>query len=241
MKLSAQQLQPFILFYDHKYMNKIYSLVVLLFMASAFVACEDDDLCLSGVGPVNDHVIEVANFTKVELSGPINLQISQGTEQEVNVRAQDDVFGPLKYSVQNGILSIGFDQNIDCLESSQGVEVLITVPNLEAVEVFGNSDVTSNGALDFPYLHVKVFGNANFELSGVIDEQHIECDGQIDVYNFDVESKKVTLNIDGNATVEITCTEELYIEVDGNADVHYKGTPVIQQDVSGNLNLVHVD
>jgi hypothetical protein len=222
-------------------MNKILSLPVLLIMTAAFFACDDDDLCLRGVGPVNDHQIEVANFTKVKLSGPINLQISQAAIQEVNVRAQDDVFAPLEYDVQNGILSIGFNMNINCLESSQGVEVQITVPNLEAVEVFGNSDVTSNGALDFPYLHVKVFGNANFELAGIIDEQHIECDGRIDVYNFDVESKKVTLNIDGSATIEIACTENLDIEVDGSADVYYKGTPTIKQDVSGNLHLEHVD
>ncbi len=223
-------------------MRALKTLTIIALSALLFSACgDDDDLCLRGSGQVNEYPIDVASFSRVELRGPVNLLITQGPVQEVVVRAEPELFGPLEYEVSDGQLEIGYYKNVTCFDTDEGVWVEITVPNLTEIESEGLNIIRNTGMLTLPYLEMVMSGETHYELNGQIDYQEIYAEGLTEIRNFGVESSEVELYISGSAEVEVTCYDELDITLEGAADVYYKGTPQITQNVDGSLNLVNAN
>jgi hypothetical protein len=215
--------------------NLLIIAVIVLFAAQG---CKEENLCLTGTGPVNNYDITTASFTNISLSGPINLRIKQGPELSVIVDAQSELFNSLSYEINSGTMEIGYKGNVTCFETDYGVWVNVTIPDIKNIETSGVSEIVSEGDLDLSYLKLDVSGTAKIELSGTADQQIIESSGEIEVKNFALLSKEVNIDVSGAADIEISCSEKLDIDVSGAADIYYKGTPNITQDSSGSLNLV---
>lgn len=216
--------------------NSFYVLTV--FVLSIFTACSEEDLCLKGSGNVENYVLTADTFDEISLMGPVNLRIKQGPTLTLNVDAEPEIFSELTYSVKNGMLEIGFDQNISCFETNLGVWINVTLPDITAIYQSGVSEIISDGDLIVSQLEISISGTADVELSGMVENQMIESSGIINAKNFNFLSKNTSIEVSGTADIELSCSEKLDIEVDGSAKVSYKGQPSTSQDVSGELELV---
>ena len=168
-----------------------YTLHIALLASIFFQSCSEDSLCLTGSGSANDYPLEFADFDRVSLLGPINLRVTQGSAQEVVVVAEPEMFAPLVYSVQNGTLEIGYEDNVGCFETELGVWVNITVQDLRYVHASGVNEIESNGDLNLNKLRIKTSGTSSINLSGIIEEQVLDGSGVMVVGNFDLESWKI--------------------------------------------------
>ena len=202
-------------------------------------ACDKDDLCLRGSGTVNEYDIEVSEFDRVALMGPVNLKIKQGATQKVDVLAEQEIYGPMSWKVNNKLFEIGYEDNITCFETAYGAWVNVTVPNIYEVHVDGVSEIESDGDLDLARLGIDISGTAEIALSGVVAEQVIESSGVVTTQNFDLITENTTIEISGSGDLEVNCTGKLTIKVSGSATIKYKGNPQITQDVSGSLSLIN--
>lgn len=215
-----------------------YTLHLALFALMIFQSCSEDSLCLTGSGSANNYPLELADFDRVSLLGPINLRVTQGSVQEVVVFAEPEMFAPLAYSVQNGTLEIGYEDNVGCFETELGVWVNITVTDLRYVHASGINEIESSGDLNLNKLRIKTSGTSSINISGNIAEQILDGSGVMAVENFDLETQSTAIDITGAGELEVHCTESLDIDVSGSATISYKGHPNISQNASGSLVLV---
>jgi len=219
----------------------IQKLLLLFALASAtfLQSCmEDENLCLTGSGRVNEYDISVTQFDKISISGPVNLRIKQGPVQEVTVFAEPELMQPIKYKVSNGELEIGYEDNITCFNTSFGVWIAITVPDLKEIEAFGDNIIESDGDLDLDELFINASGKSVMTLKGKVTNQSIFISGETVVNHFNLLTQSTALDISGKGTLEVSCESELDIDVDGIATISYKGNPTITQKVTGSLNLI---
>lgn len=214
----------------------IISLLTIFTLAS----CDkDDDLCLIGSGQANDYPLELASFSGVSLAGPINLRITQGEPQETVVVAEPEMFQELTYKVNNGMLEIGFENDVTCFETELGVWVNVTTPNINRVFVTGVSEIVSDGPLDIDDLEINAEGTCDVSLSGSVTNQELISSGVLTVQNFEFESSSTEINISGVGDISINCQDNLDIRISGAATIRYKGNPTITQNVSGSLDLIN--
>lgn len=221
--------------------TSIQKLLLLFALASAtfLQSCmEDENLCLTGSGRVNEYDISVTQFDKISISGPVNLRIKQGPVQEVTVFAEPELMQPIKYKVSNGELEIGYEDNITCFNTSFGVWIAITVPNIKEIEAFGDNIIESDGDLDLDELFINASGKSVMTLKGKVTNQSIFISGETVVNHFNLLTQSTALDISGKGTLEVSCETELDIDVDGIATISYKGNPTITQKVTGSLNLI---
>ena len=216
--------------------NSFYVITVLAL--SMFTACNEEELCLIGAGNVQNYELITDTFEEVSIIGPVNLRIKQGPTLKVDVDAEPEMFTELTYSVKNGLLEIGFDENVTCFETNYGVWVNITLPTITAIYQSGVSEILSVGDLNISSLELSISGTADVSLSGQVEQQLIESSGILNARNFNFLSKNSSVNISGTADLELSCSDDLDIAVDGSAKIAYYGNPIISQDVTGELELI---
>ncbi|MCA6075629.1 head GIN domain-containing protein [Fulvivirga sedimenti] len=219
-------------------MKKI-SLFLLIIMLG-YASCNDDDvdLCLRGDGTVNEYIQSVSAFDEVELSGPINLNITQGGVQSVVIRAEKQLYDPLIVEVDNGTLEVRYPRNVTCFETNVGVWIDITVPDLEKVAISGQSDIISSGDINLDNLTLDISGEAYISLTGEVNELAFNASGKLEVDNFDLDNNIQYIVVSGEADMDIRCEIELTLVISGAATIRYKGNPQISQNTSGSLNLI---
>jgi len=200
--------------------------------------CSEEDLCLKGSGTVNEYPLTINNFDEVSLYGPVNLRLRQGSELTVSVDAEPEIFSELSYEVKDGVLEIGFKQNISCFETDQGVWINATVPDLRTIYQSGISEILSDGDINFDQLNLYVSGTADIMLSGQVETHKIVSSGLLNTNNFNFLTKNTTVDISGTAEMELSCSDKLDIKVEGLATIYYKGHPEITNSSSGSLQLI---
>lgn len=216
------------------------NLITLLSLAgSLLVACEEP-LCLTGSGQTAQYDLELADFDKISVSGPVNLNLSQGNEQQVSVVAEPEMFAALEYDVRNGRLEIGYD-NVRCWNTNQGVSINVRVPSVSDLTFDGAGTIRSIGDLQLPELGMRTSGDVKIDLSGNCTFLYINSDGTLEANNYGLETEKATIDIQGSAIMELSCSQSLDIDVQGSAKISYKGQPAIRQKVSGDLDLINAN
>lgn len=217
------------------------TILFMLLFAIAFTACDDDDaLCLKGDGNVQEYELDLADFDEIQLVGPVDLEIKQGPEQSVFVRAEAPMYNDLEYRVKDNELEIGYE-DIRCFETDFGVTVMVTLPDVKSISVDGPSQVMSIGELDLDKLEVNVSGSAEVMLEGEAETCEVDVSGSIEMYNFGFVNQRTDIDISGSAEMEVFTEQELNIDISGSATIRYMGDPVVDENVSGTLDLIKIN
>ncbi len=216
-------------------------IIVLVCPILFLFSCEDEDLCLIGNGTAYDYELNVDDFEKIKLSGPVNLALSQGEDVSVTVIAEPEIFDEIDYSVRNNQLKIGFENNVRCFETELGVWVHVTLPDLQEVSVSGTSTIISEDDLNLDKLKLKIDGTGDITLNGSVESQVIKISGSANINNIDFSSNRTEILVDGSADVDVAVSSHLEIEVNGGANIRYSGQPEIDKNVSGNLTLSRIN
>lgn len=222
-----------------KKLVKILSVVLLLVAFVLLFSCDEENgVCITGSGIINDYELSVDTFRNVSLSGPFNLRITQDNKQKLVVTADTEVYEEMKIEVKGETLEVGFKRNVNCYRADSNVWVNITVPDIDEVFISGTSEIVSEGDISLDALQITVSGVAEISLSGESNEQEISVSGTVNVNNFGLYSENVVIEVSGTGDFEVYAAELLDITVSGAATIKYKGTPVINQNASGIFELI---
>ena len=143
-------------------MLKINMHTSILLLTLVFLSCSNDD-DFRGSGNIISQSRDVVSFTKVDNSTSINVIVSEGTKQEVEVSADDNIINSVKTVVQNGVLKVGLTSGnyIDVT-----ITVSVTIPDIEALENTGSGNVIVSGFEDVSNLEIDNEGSGNITISG---------------------------------------------------------------------------
>lgn len=217
-----------------------------------------------GQKTVNDPNAEKRNvngFHAIEVSGGIDLYLSQGNETVAVSASKTEYREKIITKVENGILKIWFEwkngikmnwdnrklrayvsfKNLDRLEASGGsdidVEGSINVSRLD-MEISGGSDFS--GKVDISELKIGASGGSDVSISGKSNRLTIDASGGSDFKGYELSADICTLEASGGSDVYITVNKELSAHASGGSDVFYKGSGLIRDIKSSGSSIKKV-
>jgi hypothetical protein len=192
----------------------------------------------------------VSGFTAVEVSGAIDLFLSQGNEEAAAVSASSsEAIGRIRTEVKNGTLHIYFDgkgwnwktwgnnkmkayvtfKNLTRVEASGACNVksteAIKVPELK-IQLSGASDYT--GELQVGLLKLDASGASNIRVSGKAEKLEIDASGACNIKAYDLKADYGKLDASGASNIGVTINKELNAEASGGSNIYYKGEGMIR-------------
>ncbi|MGA3182286.1 MAG: head GIN domain-containing protein [Verrucomicrobiota bacterium] len=190
--------------------------------------CNTNAIHGSGVAKTESRT--VGSFSRIELAGSADAEVSIGAATEVAVTTDDNILPAIETRLEGDTLRIGFTQSY---VSRLGVKVKITVPALNGVGVSGSGDIRVTG-LRTGDLEARVTGSGDVTLQGAVGRLSGEVVGSGDLRAGDLEVKEVRVRVTGSGDATVRASEQLEASVTGSGDVCYYGNPPqVRKSVTG--------
>ena len=201
---------------------------------------------------INDSNAEKRNvsaFHAIEVSGGIDLYLSQGEEAVAVSASKNEYRAKIKTEVKDGVLKIWYEWNSNLRFdwSNHKLKAYVSFKNIDRLEGSGGSDISIDGSIKVAKLVMEVSGGSDFDGKVETDELKIHASGGSDV---DISGKAARLTIDasggsdfkgydlasdicnveasGGSDIHVTVNKELSANASGGSDVYYKGTGMIR-------------
>jgi hypothetical protein len=205
----------------------------------------------NGVIKTEDH--QVSSFKNVEVSGSINVYVSQGDLKPVRVEGDENLLQYIEVS-QEGDKIIVRDRPGYNLVPSNDMRIYITSPIYNNIEVSGASDIIgqmkivnpenlelrASGAgdikmeVDAPKLTADISGSGSINLKGQTKDVDLGLSGAGHAHCYELLAENTKVDISGAGSAEVYASVKLDAEVSGAGSVTYKGNAeTVIQHVSG--------
>lgn len=217
-------------------MKRVVAILLGLFVVIHFSACKKDQL--TGNGNIISETRNLGQFTGISSSGATPVEIKYGTEFSVVVKGSSNIVPRYTTRIVNNVLHMGFEGlNI----SRDDVEVILTMPSLNKIELSGSTEVEIEGSFPvIPNLNVSISGSGKVETDNAmqIDNVKVNISGSGMVDFEVVTSKTAEADISGSGSLRLQVQGRIKAKISGSGKIYYKGNPVIQQDISGSGKLI---
>lgn len=190
-----------------------------------------------GSGKIVSDTREVAEFSKVHLTGSGDVVITKGAKREVRVEADDNVIESVRTEVgSDGTLTLGMKKG-----SWNNVHLKYTIvnPTLEGVDISGSGSINVESDFDAKQMKSGISGSGSVRFKGGKTARHeIRISGSGSVMADNLEADDVTVEISGSGSANVHAKKTLNAQIRGSGDVYYKGSPSITQSIRGSGSLV---
>ena len=201
------------------------------------------------INDANAEKRNVSGFHAIEVSGGIDLYLSQGDEAVAVSASKDEYRAKIKTEVKDGVLKIWFDwkSNLRIDWGNHKLKAYVSFKNLDRLEGSGGSDISIDGSIKVAKLAMEVSGGSDFDgkietgelkiqasggsdvdISGKAARLAIDASGGSDFKGYDLVSDICNVEASGGSDVHITVNKELSANASGGSDVYYKGTGLIR-------------
>ena len=229
-------------------MKKYIIVVLLLIAVVAAAGCVNQGG--TGSGNVINESRTASGFNQIDLNGAGELIIAQGSNESVNIVAEDNLMKYIKTSVDNNKLTITFENNMPV--PTKGVKFYITVKDLNSISTSGSGKIVSNnlnvngltinvnGAgegnfanLNAQTLKILISGAGKMNMAGNVNDQTINISGAGDYNANNLTSKTASVSINGGGKATVKVSDALNAAINGAGDISYIGNPKLTQQING--------
>jgi len=191
----------------------------------------------------NAQLRKVESFNHIEISGNIDVYISQGDEGLAVSCTDDNFTNYIITKTENKVLKIYFDENSVKLKRFKGqFKAYISVKNLESINILGavharlidefhinNVQISLSGACSFngkifsENLNTTVNGGSYIKLSGKATNATFNVAGACFILAADLLVNNCSINASGSCSAEINVQDELVAFATGKSLIIYHG------------------
>jgi hypothetical protein len=223
--------------------NLIYATIAIVLIAIALPFAAEAQILssLRGNGNVVTEERETGDFNQIQLNASADVFITQGNENQIVVKADENLLDVIKTDISGDALKINVKGNI---RRYTDLEVHVTVKNLHKVSVNGSGDVQSRNKLQVKDFEVSINGSGDISLDLDAMDIKTSINGSGDV-NLSGVNGDFTLKIAGSGDFEGNNfnLNNCSISVFGSGDVKLNGSAnfvEIDQSASGDTNLFNL-
>lgn len=228
-------------------MKKLFSLLLFVALASAATAQKV-------VNDANAEKRNVSGYHAIEISGGIDLYLSQGNESVAVSASETKHRDRIKTEVVNGVLKIYYEKNeksnvnIDVDWGTRKLKAYVSFKNLDALTGSGGSDILVDGIIKVNTLSLDVSGGSDFDgkveanelkvdasggsdvnISGSVKDLNVDASGGSDFKGYELAADICNLDASGGSDIYVTVNKELSADASGGSDVLYKGNGSIKE------------
>jgi len=223
-------------------MKKLFSLLVIAGLITTASAQKT-------INDANAQKRNVSGFHAIEVSGGIDLYLSQGEEGVAVSASKEEYRAKIKTEVKDGVLKIWYEWNSNFRMDwgNRKLKAYVSFKNLDRLEGSGGSDISVDGSIKVAKLAMEVSGGSDFDgkvetdeltihasggsdvdISGKAAKLTIDASGGSDFKGYDLASDICNVEASGGSDVHITVNKELSANASGGSDVYFKGTGLIR-------------
>lgn len=201
--------------------------------------------CVGGkeYGPIEKETRNVSGFDAINVSSGIDVYLTMGSGENVEVEAEEDLLEHLVTEVRGGTLKIYFEKSFIWNKSAK---VYVEAKNINGISASGGSDVIGKNILESRDLELKasggsdiklevktrsldvdVSGGADIILSGLTDQLQANSSGGSDLRALELIAKRARLEASGGADIKVHVEDEIDARASGGADIAYRGNPEV--------------
>jgi hypothetical protein len=226
--------------------SKFLSVVIL---ACTFSCIENG---IDGVGNITNESIDRTDFSKIELSVPSTVYVTEGAEYSVEVFAQQNIIDILTFEQTGDELILGTQPGTR-LDDFKPITFYITIPSIERLAVNGSGKIYAdhcqttnvvlriNGSgeievetIEADKLTALISGSGKiYATSGQIIQESFSISGSGILDFVAIESQEAETKISGSGTIRVFASEKLDVTISGSGSVYYAGSPDINTTISG--------
>jgi hypothetical protein len=230
-------------------------------VAGVFAVCAAAAGCNQAVGPVlggpqiqGSGVLQseeraVAEFSEINLSSAVELELAVGPPTSLTVTADDNILPHVVTDVSGGRLSIFINASTS---SQKGVQIKATTPRLSDLVGNGAVRVAAEGisgdqfhlalngastcrlAAEVDELEADVQGASTALLAGSAEALTLECQGASRIDADDLKARRVVAAASGASRIQVTASDQIAARADGASLVRYRGRPSkVTRDATG--------
>ena len=217
---------------------------------------------VKGDGNLKKEFREVSNFTSLSSHSSIDVQITYGTSNSIQVEADENLLPYIETKVENGELIIQPIKNIN-IKSRSRMVVYVSMTSINSLSQAGSGNIDGSGAfsndgktdirvsgsgnikLDFGTFNdmaLSVSGSGNINLKGNSTnsiEVSIAGSGNIDCSK--VPCNDVDAKISGSGNVKVNVEKSIVAKISGSGNIYYKGNATnINSKVMGSGKVIKI-
>ena len=175
---------------------------------------------------------DLHDFTKIDLRGAGDIHLTQGSDFQFEVTAEDFVHDLLTLEIDDDTLVIGFEKHTKSLHTREDIIYNISLPLVTAVRIAGSGSLTceriagKSFVLDLP-------GSAKVNIGSIaVADCRMNVPGSAKIMTKTVQSADMFIAVPGSATISIDTLEadSLSLNAPGNANILLAGR-VISQNI----------
>lgn len=230
----------------------IISLIAFNFFTYQFLQAQ----FIKGDGNVTKSERNVSSFKSVEVEDGIDLYISQGSKESLEIEADQNLHQYIMTEVNGDNLRIFLSKSI---RKAKTLKIKLSVVDIKGLSASGGSDIYTQGSLKLNDLSVicsggsdirleietaelkfKASGGSDGYIKGTAKVFKAKASGGSDIKASGLEAGTCEIEVTGGSDAEIHATGELQVRATGGSDVSYKGKPSkIDSNMSGGSSLHH--
>lgn len=228
-------------------------LTVLLLTIALLTGCRFAfDKTVEGNTNVKTEQREVSGFTSVEVGGPFQVTITQGSNFKVSVTADDNLMQYIDTRLNGQTLEIREKDNFN-LRGTKGLQIVIQMPEVRDLSLAGSGMISATSTLksnakigislagsgkiqaelDAPEIAFDLGGSGSATLSGQTRKMAITIGGSGDCVAEALKSEDCSVTIGGSGTAKVYASQSLDVSIGGSGDVYYAGQPKINHSIGG--------
>ncbi|MEN8172892.1 MAG: head GIN domain-containing protein [Chloroflexota bacterium] len=234
---------------------------------SACGSLADNEKTIQPSGNLITEERDLSGFDQINLIGVGEVIITQGQEESLSIRADENFMPFVEVDVKGSVLTLGLDTSdegvtIRVEDDAYGAMVVfdLVVKDINQIDIsdaFGAKidqletdklqiDLSGVGTLDInslvaDQLSIHQSGAGAIIISGQVNHQEIVQSGVGNFHAGGLESDTAVLNISGAGDATVWVKESLDVDISGVGNVVYFGSPQITSKISGVGKLVNTE
>ncbi|MDB4921564.1 head GIN domain-containing protein [Mucilaginibacter sp.] len=190
----------------------------------------------------------LSGFNGVNVAGPFDVFITQGSTESVKVEAPSDVINRIITEVNNGVLKVYSKHDSwnwgNWFGNHKKIAVYVVAKDLNAVSITGSGDVsfkeglTTNslklrisgsgdmtGKIDVKSLESSISGSGDMRIAGRAAASTVSLVGSGDYTARNLETSTTMIRLTGSGDAYVNASEKIDAALHGSGDIHCSGNP----------------
>ena len=207
---------------------------------------------ISGSGVSKTETRNVSDFRGLSLGIDARVELRQGDTEGLTIVGDDNIVPLVETVVEKGVLKIRWPADKHFSLTYKKLDIVVNVKAIDGIRLGGSGYIhaarlkTGNlraslagsgdillDALDADTLQGSIAGSGTLKVAGRADTVEFTLAGSGDFVAPKLESRHVSVSVQGSADAIVWATESLTATIAGSGDVKYYGKPQVTKTVAG--------
>lgn len=175
----------------------------------------------SGVSLTEDRMVDA--FTKIEVGGALNVNVTIGESTSMTVTGDDNVVALIGSTVTDGTLHLHLNHEGRVKEKTP-LQIIVSCETLTKVDVSGACKVEIDGVTGSDF-DIGLSGASELTLGGQCSQLQAEVSGASSLKASSLQAARAIVDVSGASNAAVNASDSIIGSASGASSIRYSGNP----------------